>query len=337
MIVDSLIPTPYGFTKVSCLLYGDYVFNRYGKPTQVIGMAHNVNVPLYKVILHDKREIICDEDTVISYFTSKDNLKNVTVGEIINHPIKDTYNIPMNNAVEYKLFKGFEIDPYLLGCFIGNGCNLEKRLTLSSNDLFTVNTCADILGATPKKCSQFNYSWNFIKDGNKLNTKDIFGYHDEQLCVKSHLKSIPIEYKYATIENRWSLIQGLFDTDGTIGNNDRANVRYSTSSLQLANDVREILWSLGFTSTIHEDKREENINYIIYVCADNKDKDKFFRLPRKLERIPTKIKRKKYDRIAIVSINELHKKKDLIHIKVDDSEGFYLGENYIVINNWIGE
>lgn len=336
MTTDSIIPTPYGNKKASDLKVGDYLFNRYGKPTKITEIS-NKKSAVYEVILYDGRKIICDKNERFSYYTSKNNLKTILLNNIIHNSIKSRYNIPMNNCVEFEKKSDLIIDPYLLGCFIGNGCNLEKRLTLSSNDLFTINTCADILGATPKKCSQFNYSWNFIKDRNKLNTKDIFGYHDEQLCVKSHLKSIPIEYKYATIENRWSLIQGLFDTDGTIGNNDRANVRYSTSSLQLANDVREILWSLGFTSTIHEDKREENINYIIYVCVDNKNKSNFFRLPRKLERIPTKIKRKKYDRIVIVSINELHKKKDLIHIKVDDSEGFYLGENYIVINNWIGE
>ena len=336
MTTDSIIPTPYGNKKASDLKVGDYLFNRYGKPTKITEIS-NKKLAVYEVVLYDGRKIICDKNERFSYYTSKNNLKTILLNNIIHNPIKSRYNIPMNDTVEFEKKSDLIIDPYLLGCFIGNGCNLEKRLTLSSNDLFTVNTCADILGATPKKCSKFNYSWHFIKNGNKLNTKDILEYYNEQLCVKSHLKSVPIEYKYTTVENRWSLIQGLFDTDGTIGNNDRANIRYSTSSLQLANDVREILWSLGFTSTIHEDKREENINYQIYVCADNKDKDKFFRLPRKLERIPTKIKRKKYDRIAIVSINELHKKKDLIHIKVDDSEGFYLGENYIVINNWIGE
>lgn len=336
MTTDSIIPTPYGNKKVSDLKVGDYLFNRYGKPTKIIETS-NKKSSVYEIILDNGRKIICDKNEQFSYYTSKNNLKIVSLNNIINNENKSKYNIPTNNALEFEKKSDLIIDPYLLGCFIGNGCNLEKRLTLSSNDLFTVNTCADILGATPKKSSQFNYSWHFIKNGNKLDTKDIFGVYKNQLCVKSNLKSIPIEYKYTTVENRWSLIQGLFDTDGTIGNNDRANVRYSTSSLLLANDVREILWSLGFDSTIYEDKRKENVNYIIYVCADNKDKNKFFRLPRKLERIPTKIKRKKYDRIGIVSIHELHKKKDLVHIKVDDLEGFFVGENYIVMRNWIGE
>lgn len=156
----------------------------------------------------------------------------------------------------------------------------------------------------------------------------------------SHTKRIPKEYFDSSIEQRWSLIQGLFDTDGSIGNQSRANVSYSTVSLGLAKDIKEILASLGFSSRIHERKRNRrgriDVEYELYVLAENDVKHKFFRLSRKKDialKYSTVKKKRNYEYNYIYSIDDLGYKTPMRCIYVDDPEHLYLTNDYIVTHN----
>ena len=57
-------------------------------------------------------------------------------------------------------------------------------------------------------------------------------------------KAIPSEYLRASEGQRWSLLQGLMDSDGCISREKSQSVYVSTIR-QLAESVRELLWSLG--------------------------------------------------------------------------------------------
>lgn len=178
-----------------------------------------------------------------------------------------------------------------------------------------------------------------------MQTKDALREVPELIGKKSGEKFIPDLYKFGSIEQRWALIQGLFDTDGSIGNDSRHNVSYSTTSKQLAMDVQEVLWSLGIMTSIQpcSCKREWNesagIEYRLHVKVQDKDKAKFFRLPRKLERAKeackvVKRREKKFDTVAIKSIEKLDKKEPMTCIMVDDPEHLYLaGKGHIVTHN----
>lgn len=62
------------------------------------------------------------------------------------------------------------------------------------------------------------------------------------LCAP--VKFIPDQYKYgSTVEERLALLQGLMDTDGTIKKNGESS--FCTTSKRLADDVKEIVQSLG--------------------------------------------------------------------------------------------
>ena len=156
----------------------------------------------------------------------------------------------------------------------------------------------------------------------------------------SHNKRIPKDYFNSSIDQRWSLIQGLFDTDGSITNQSRASVSYSTVSLGLAKDIKEILASLGFSSRIHERKRNRrgsiNVEYVLYVLADNNIKHKFFRLSRKKDiaiKYSTIKKNRNYEYNYIYSIDDLGYKTPMRCIYVDDPEHLYLTNDYIVTHN----
>ena len=64
-------------------------------------------------------------------------------------------------------------------------------------------------------------------------------------------KRIRPEYLRASEAQRWRLLQGLVDSDGSIGDR-KAQSTYTSTIRQFALDVRELLWSLGIKNTMTE-------------------------------------------------------------------------------------
>jgi len=76
----------------------------------------------------------------------------------------------------------------------------------------------------------------------------------ETLNVRMN-KHIPEKYFMGSIEQRFSLLQGLMDTDGTI--DKRGHCSFTNTNKQLAEGVLELCRSLGFKPTIKE--RDANL------------------------------------------------------------------------------
>jgi len=361
--INTILPTPNGFKKLGDLNVGDYVFDRNGKATKVTEIFRRGKLDNFKVETSDGRVTYCNDDHLWTVrYRSIDNEtkktitkeKTIPLSEIISKGILNkqgryNYWIPMNGEVDYPEIN-LPVDPYVLGCFIGDGCLTEKALTLSSDDIFVVEKVADRLNCKPFKCHETNFSYKFemeyklFAEDNRLykytRTKDILKNEEFNLVgCKSDDKYIPDIYKISSIEQRYQLIQGLFDTDGNISDNDRCHVRYSTVSKKLAEDIKEILMSLGLSSTISEDTRNNRDTYKCYtinVNIPNDKKIKLFSLPRKVaiaEKHKNETKRRDYNYIAITSVEKLDTKEEMFCIKVDNPEHLYLTSNYIVTHN----
>ena len=129
----------------------------------------------------------------------------------------------------------------------------------------------------------------------------------------SNSKFIPSQYKNSSIDDRFSLLQGLFDTDGYV---DKAgHVNYYSVSFDLIKDIQWVLHSLGFTATLTTKKpvfvyngvkKTGQLCYVLYVRGNNQDR--LFRLSRKKERT---IKRTVFNKI--VSIWLLYRNIIIIH------------------------
>ena len=353
--IDTVIPTPNGYKKLGDIKVGDYVYDRLGKPTKVLGVFPQGMKDVYTVELADGRKTQCNDEHLWSYYTSKGNLCTKTLREMIDSGIKNKniykYKIPTNNAIEYEE-KQYEVDPYIIGSFIGNGCCKEKVLTLSSNDVEQVNMVAELLNTKPIKSTDKNYSWVFEnnteqynKFGAKIKYMKTSNILPKEICCSSFEKSIPTEYKYGSIEQRYKLLQGLFDTDGYIVNNSpRFSLSYCTTSKKLMEDIMEVLYSLGYSCSVKEDKRSlyrENIKnghicYYINVLCDNDEKEKFFRLKRK-KNIAIKAKKynknRNYNQISIVNVKKENYQSEMVCIYVDNDEHLYLTNDYIVTHN----
>ena len=350
--IDTDIPVPNGIVKLGDIKVGDYVLDRFGNPTKVLGVYPQGKIDAYEVTLADGRKTLCNDEHLWSYYTSKGNLKTVTLREMIENGLWNSnrsghrYKIPVAKAVEYDE-KHFEVDPYVLGVFLGDGSLTSKQLTLCSDDEFVVEEVSRIIGAGGyKRNSDKNYSWSFLLKNAEYkhasppkllyHTSDIFNNYQEVMC-KAESKRIPNEYFYGSIEQRLSIVQGLMDTDGSINNDSRANVRFSNTSKGLVEDLQYILRSLGYQSTIKEDIRDgRNTCYELSVNIDNSEKHKLFRLPRRKDvalSVKDVKKNRDYSKVGIIDIKKLEEKKEMVCIYVENEEHLYLTNDFIVTHN----
>lgn len=357
--INTIIPTPEGNKQLKDLKVGDYVFDRLGKPTKVLGIFPQGKKEVYQITLQDGRTTLCCKDHLWSYWTSKGNLCTKTTEYMLNSGLQRPgrnfkYCIPtMTNQIEFALKPNLPVDPYIVGAFLGDGCCKERQLTFSSSDEELVAEISFLLGAEDyKRNSDNNYNWTFFLpldkrsyynniENTKFLTHKVFQGFEEEIITKAENKKIPIIYKYASIEDRYALVQGLLDTDGSISRYDgKYSIRFTSISLNLIQDLQEVLYSLGYGSNISKDNRSEkystSICYSLNINISNQEKYKLFRLSRKKSiALQAKgiIKKHKYDRTSIVDIRPLGYEEEMLCIKVDNNEELYLTNDYIVTHN----
>ena len=375
---DMLIPTPNGFKKAGDVVIGDQFFDRFGLSTNVSGIFPQGLRQMYRLTFQDGRDLIVDGDHLMAFYTYKQkvksDLKQYPHGDppfsvetvktllergVLNDPQpgkkqgRPKFYIPMNHAVQYPE-RELSVDPYALGALIGDGCLTSgMALAVSSQDDFIPQMIADTLPVptTPVK-QKSNYTWFFRLDQPTNNFHKLFQqkwlFHDfpEFIGSSTYTKRIPEEYKISSIDQRWALIQGLFDTDGTIGEKDgRYTVRFDSVNKELIEDVQEVLFSLGVSSIIHSHDRTHqlgrSLEYRLVVRCDSTTKSRFFRLPRKLERAaraiefePMKKQKKKYNFIGITSIEPIGEPVPAVCFMVDNDEHlFQVSRQYVVTHN----
>lgn len=357
---STLIPTKNGKIKLGDIKPGDKILDRVGEETTVLAVYPQGLKDNYKITFSDGRISYCNNEHLWSCYTSKGNLKTLTVQEMLETGLQSKsgewkYKIPTNNAVEFPE-KKYSVDPYVVGAFIGDGCCAESALTFSSSDEEIVKEIATLIDAKEYyKSSEKNYNWNFyLKDEKQYTfknnlgefkvlrflTKDLFKDIPE-LVGTTVKKRIPEKYKYGSINQRFSLLQGLMDTDGTIDNVEKGRTRFTSINLDLIKDVQEICWSLGFSASITEDNRSEKyktgICYTLSISCPKHIKPLLFRLKRKKDiAIGYSQNNKKSIHakgLTIKSIEKMSQQEEMTCLLVDNKEHLYLTEQYIVTHN----
>lgn len=353
------------------LVPGDKVFQRDGSVQDVLGVFPQGEQDIYRVTLWDGRILDVVGSHLWGVYTAKmrSNMhagkqvqpRTMTTLEMIEKGVVRTYPgdtrehmkffIPANGAVQWPE-QSLEIDPYTVGAFIGNGCLTASQLTLSSDDAAMVLRIGESIGSTPKKAAAYNYDWLFPtgeKWGTRdrlIQTADFFASTPSLIDCYSADRRIPEQYMTASVEQRWELVRGLFDTDGTIdGSTGRFNVSYSTFSKGLAEDIRSLLFSLGVSNTLNTWTRTKDdgrvlVEYDVHVKVGNEDKEQFFWLPRKrqiasaaAEATSGRQRVKKFDMVGIKSIEKLPEQQSASCIYVSGEEHLYQAGEFIVTHN----
>lgn len=352
------IPTPNGWKSVGEIKVGDYLFDRLGKPTKVLGVyPQNEKKQIYKVYFKSGRIAECCEEHLWSYYNycskDKNKLFTSTLKELINNPKglrsgkNFRWSIPICEPIQY-LEKQYSVDPYVMGLILGDGSfrysENQKAFYFSSNDEELVQYIQERMNyKLYKKNSEKNYNWTFelLESQGHKNAwvEDILKDYPELWQTKSETKFIPQDYLYGSINQRFDLLAGLLDTDGSIDYKGRIN--FSTVSPMLRDNIIELCESLGMTCSYLIDKRPEKYTtgeaYSIHIQAKKEDKIKMFKLKRKLQKAIDYLNNGKRsenrDRDSIIKIKETNKYVDMTCFYVDNEEHLFLMNNYICTHN----
>jgi len=204
--------------------------------------------------------------------------RHKSAGQSIRMPLCKPVNYPSRDL---------PIDPYLLGYWLGNGKSDGATLYLNRRDeKFYRPMFEAIIGRNiaVKSSGSENGIQMVVSPG-----------HGEMVRALRELdvlgdKHIPEEYLTASIDQRWALLQGLMDSDGScdIGNgNPRCVFTASAARETLLMGVRELASSLGFKATVNwRDARCQTGRFRAGLVAFTAYSDSpVFRIPRKQDRL----------------------------------------------------
>ena len=349
-------PTPQGFTLMGDLKIGDHVFDRTGRLTKVTDIFEQGVQDVYEVTFNDGRTARCMGDHLWTVKTSNGPYRDMKLIDImkdykilskwkINNNREDPYcykyYIPICEPVQYTT-RNVSVDPWVLGCFIGNGCCLERILTISSPDARIPSAIANICGFVYKKLSNENYSYSFYDKttGKPILTKEFFKDLSHPMWRKAGEKTIPQEYLVNDVDTRRLLLQGLMDTDGSISYGDgRYHVTYSSTSKELLYQIQWLVYLLGFSATLVDDKRPEKYTtgfcgILVFRVPNEYKKTLFlnsskFSLAVECADKPQRIG----PRGLLIKDIKLIGQEQCRCIMVDNAEHLYLTENFIVTHN----
>ena len=250
----SKVLTPSGFVRMGDISVGDTVIAGNGNYSKVIGVYPQGIKPVYEVTFDDGSKCRCSDEHLWKVQTRCDRrngsekyrvvplsdiMKNIRVenGKRLN------YSIDYVKKIEYRK-KDLLIHPYVLGVLIGDG-NIYNGLKISLPDEEVKQKFSSLLPLRHeiKHIENYDYRINsnvyYTKGKGELRKSlEYYGLYN----THSYEKFIPRDYLYSSYEDRLELLRGLFDTDGCA---NKAYANYSTSSLQLAKDVIELVHSLG--------------------------------------------------------------------------------------------
>ena len=379
--MNSRIMTPSGWRRFGDLQVGDQVYAPDGQPTTVLGRYPKGKLDVYRVTLADGRHLDTSKDHLFSvynnYSKKRNELHTMSVQQLLDaglyhetHGIdrrmgvdrvryNRSWSIPTNRPLMYPK-KNLATDPYVFGVLIAEGSlhsadGMMRPMIVTSDDRFVIDKIAQRLDVDVYRTS--GYGWKFkyrygitksrIGENGRtyyrefVNAADLVP-HDE--LVTAQYKYLPEDYKQGSYDQRLELLQGLFDTDGSVTAADgRCCVRYSTVSKRLAYDIREVLLSMGYDATILSRKRRATkasrhprVEYQVTVLASIPDKMKLFTLPRHLDVFKPYLKhkiRRHYDRINIVDIQPLHIQDEMMCIFVDNPSHLYVADDFVVTHN----
>jgi len=234
-------------------------------------------------------------------------------------------------AIEFKN-KDCEINPYCLGVWLGDGHFSEKSglgISLGSRK----KEVADAIKEKYEVMSEFQEKgkdckrYRFSKNG-------ILANQLRKYNLKSGSKFIPKQCLLSSINYRLKLLAGLIDTDGYVMKNKDNCIIYTTKSKQLAEDIKNLVFSLGGNSNIREISKRCQNNFIgdyfnVKISFENpkiiplKNEFKKLRLGNKMKHNPC--------HVAIESVKT--KPQQVYGFGLTGNSKWYVTDNWMVTHN----
>lgn len=339
--------TPTGWTTIGELDKGSSVVDPLtGLPQEVEAIHDRGVMKTYRVNTRDGGSVLTAADHLWRVQTQyqKDGKSlgdqfSVLTTEQIMHGLDKgrRYYLPVNAPVEFSTSEPLPIGPYALGVLLGDGgTTVDVRITSNVDDEQEILTNFSQSVGIPHKLVPYRTGTVSVQGEEYGDTslRDIL--RSLGVDCKSVHKRIPSMYLTASIDDRLSLLRGLMDTDGTVSHNGCPE--FSTSSVGLMEDVRDLIHSLGGVTGKIRSKipSYRNIDGERVLCTESYSIG--FRLPDgivpfSLERKAALVKPSSRSPYRVISSVTEEGEEEVRCITVSGSDHLYITEDYLVTHN----
>ena len=340
--------TPTGLRRFGDLQIGDAVMGRDGFTHRVAGVYPQGVLPAYRITFSDGSSTLCSDDhlwAVNSAVRKKRGLPDrvLTTNEIRSRLYDAAGNarhyIPIAAPMHFRQTPVLPLDPYLLGCLLGDGGLTQNQIGFTTADEEILNQCAELLPTGTEFASLRPIQYAIRRTSGSSNAMSA-AIRDLGLNgLGSAMKFVPSRYKTASIADRLSILQGLLDTDGSVDPKNNV-VEFVSVSDQLAQDVGFLVRSLGGVARMRYkaepkymykgERRTGKPAYRVGISLPPEFPP--FRLARKLARFTP---RSKYlPTRAVVSV-EYEQDCEMMCIAVDAPDKLFLLDDFIVTHNTV--
>lgn len=334
---NQLVKTDDGWREIGNVKVGDLIYTQNGCLTEVLGVYPQPQKNIYRITTDDGGSVeACEEHLWTTYSRSERKhgkppkvRTTLEIKESLTFPngVRSGLNhqLPQLEAIRHSE-KDLPIEPYVLGALLGDGSN--TRITTEHCVIEELEAEGVALGLDQSKTSEKIQDRTVLELSKHWRT---LGLHD----LRSWEKFVPKVYLFGSIAQRISLLQGLMDTDGMVSNN---GLEFDSSSRQLADDISELVFSLGGvarrSSRIPKlngvEKRE---SYRVYISLP--DWVQPFRHPRKVEGYQPQFGHKNRDRTLKRHIKsvEFLRRDVSVCIKVANPSELFVTNDHILTHN----
>lgn len=344
---NTKIYTPDGFKLMGEIKVGDQVIGSDGKSTKVTGVYPQGKIQTYEIGFSDGTKIICCEDHLWSTMTLSEKRHNKgfttkstkeIMKNVLNNHNQKVHRVPLLSGPVQFEEREVKVDPYLLGCLLGDGNFTHDTVKLTSNDFNIIEECSKRLPVMNELIYRSKYEYAIKLNGNSNLKEELKSM--ELMGLKSHLKFIPDDYKYNSSKVRLEILQGLLDTDGWICSHRSGNCRiqFCSASKRLAEDVMFLVRSLGgrayFRKREYTDKdshkykgktiRHVHPSYIVDIKLGVNP----FKLKRKAEKYKSD-----FNMTKMISYVTPMDTRECTCIKVDAKDSLFLIEGFNITHN----
>jgi hypothetical protein len=355
--VNTLIPTPGGWTTMGEIEVGDIVLDEMGKPTAVTYVSPVLrDRPCVKVVFNDGSELVADPGHLWAtlpyrrrqswgqrhandvrykrkYERVKDWREYWDKADIVETRRltegKGRQAIPTCLPLDLPE-KDLPIDPYILGAWLGDGSSYHAVITSMDEDMLD-RIAADGHELTLRDTSGKAGTYGMVRGGLQAALREL------GLLENKH---IPSEYLRASKKQRLALLRGLMDTDGTVmsekGKRD-SRVSFSNTNRELVQGVAELVKAFGWKTKITETmgKYGGKETRPVYILRWSADICPFF-IKRKADAwVPREVQASRSTIRTVVSVEPVSSVPTRC-ISVDSERHLYLaGKDFIPTHNSI--
>lgn len=326
---------------VQDIVVGDQIMGDDSTPRRVLTLARGKET-MYKIIPQKGDHYIVNESHILSLKSSIDINKKIKKNSIIDIPVSEYLKLSKyyhgrgGPLLGYRVpvcfkEKNVELDPYLLGYWIGDGASKGTLITTQESSVIKY-----IVDCFKEKHKTLYLKYTGSKYDYRINSTETHNNIMMDFLRKNNLlnnKHIPNDYKCNSRKIQLELLAGLIDSDGYYHDNCYEIIQKNET---IMDDIIFIARSLGFAAF----KTKTN-----KTCTNAKNGPKtgvYFKTNiygKGLEDIPVKCKRKKANvrklirdslkyRIKLENLGE----GDYYGFEIDGNRRFVLGDFTVTHN-----